>query len=303
MVEISQSLIKDFFFKGEKRDYCPAKIKAGQITSESQNKGNYFETLCLGEGRDGEKTDDLPRKKLTAKQILEGRTIGEKTIDHKRIDEQHLVFEKYKTIYQINVQKEVNTQVRIYKEYSKNDGIVLRGDMDIFPTTILLPERGLRLSIIDLKLTAKFGDWGEYCWATPASMDHTQGFMYHYLGRDIDIDFNMAINPESKLQYLYTGSIKKQLEQNELLFFYWVFTYKESNPVNKFVEVPWNQANKAELMESIRKTIEEYNKCERNGWKEVKPSPYNCNNCALLNCSSRYVSEQSITDNNQFESV
>ena len=304
---ISQSYIGYFFYKGERREYCAAKIKAmmdgGNISTESMDKGSFFETLCLGEGRDGIKLEDLPRKRLSAKQILEGKSIGDKTIDQKRIEEQHLIFEKQKTIYQINVQKEVNTQVRIHKLWSHNDDIVLRGDLDIFPSTILLPTRGLRLTTIDLKLTAKFGDWGEYCWATPSAMDHTQGYMYHELVRDIDIELNNRLDPGNKIQHLYTGAIKKQLELNEPLFFYWVFTYKEAEPQNKFVEVQWNPTVRAELHESIRKTIDEINKNERNGWQEVFPNSNNCKNCPLLGCSVRYVAESNKTKESIFTTV
>ena len=104
-----------------------------------------------------------------------------------RIEQQALIFEQQKSIYQINVMKDVNTQVTIYKQWSKNDCIDLFGNLDIFPTTILLPKRGLRLTTIDTKLTKKFSTWGEFAWETPEVMDHTQGFMYHELMRDIDI--------------------------------------------------------------------------------------------------------------------
>jgi len=305
---INQSLIKKFYYKGELRDYCAVSINASTIaktherTSLSMDSGSYFETLCLGGGANNSTTHDLPRKKLTVKQILLGKTIGEKTIAQVRIEQQALIFERQKAIYQINVQKEVNTQVRIYKQWSKNDDIIIHGEHDIFPTTILLPERGLRLGTIDLKLTAGFTDYGEFCWATPSAMDHTQGYMYHELGRDIDMQLNMDMMPDSKLQYLYTGPMKRQIEEHELLFFYWVFTYKEVENKNKFIEVPWTKDNRNELNESIRKTVEQLNKNERENWQGLYPSPNNCSNCPILDCPSK-VSFNNEKVFNNFESV
>jgi hypothetical protein len=301
-VAINQSLIKAFFYKGEKRDYCPYSIYMQYITkevnvqTEAMMKGSFFETLCLGSGIDNNVIDDLPRKKLTSKQIIAGQKIGDKKIDQIRIEQQHLNFERSKAIYQINVQKNVNTQVEIVKYFSKNDNIIIKGNLDIFPTTILLPQRGLRLAVIDLKLTGKFSDFGEYCWATPANMDMTQGYMYHELIRDIDIELNMEINPNSRLLYLFTGAIKKQLETIEPLFFFWIFDYKSSELNNKFVEVSYNATTKAELFESIRKTVYELNKNERNGWHNLNPNAYSCNGCPIIQCQSRHIDNT----NNQF---
>lgn len=305
---ISQSLIKAFFYKGEKRDYCPYSVykqfitKEVNIQTESMLKGSYFETLCLGSGVDNKTTDDLPRKKLTSKQILAGKTIGDKKIDQIRIEQQHLNFERLAAIYQISVQKNVNTQVEISKYFSKNDDIIIKGNLDIFPTTIMLPERGLRLAVIDLKLTAKFGDFGEYCWATPGAMDMTQGYMYHELIRDIDMDLNMEINPDTRLKYLYTDGIKNTLERVEPLFFFWVFNYDGSDLNNKFVEVSYNNTTKADLFESIRRTVEEINKNERQGWNNLNPNSYSCKGCPIIQCQSRHVIENNY-NHNQFENV
>lgn len=308
ITQINQSLIKTFFYKGEIRDYCPYKVycttiaKTHEISSESMDAGSYFETLCLGSGRDGKTVTDLKRKKLTAKQIQEGMTIGSKSIDQIRIEQQALIFEQQKAIYQINVMKDVNTQVTIYKQWSKNDCIDLFGNLDIFPTTILLPKRGLRLTTIDTKLTKKFSTWGEFAWETPEIMDHTQGFMYHELMRDIDIDFVADRDPESRLIQMYTGAIKNQLENNDPLFFYWIFNY-DTTLKNKFVEVPYKELDNKELHESIRKTINELNERERKGWNDVFPTKYNCGNCPVLNCPSKYTSSSENSIDEQFQSI
>jgi hypothetical protein len=116
MITISQSLIKRFFKydpyldQWTYRAFCPRKEKELSIdrtiawTSDSMDDGKYFETLCLGSGRDGEMVLDLPRKKLTKAQEqaniiaeMEGTPIlfkGEKKIDQVRIDEQALRFNR-----------------------------------------------------------------------------------------------------------------------------------------------------------------------------------------------------------------
>lgn len=309
-LKISQSLIKKFFYKGEKREYCPYQIYCEHITKSHERQttamlaGSYFETLCLGAGINDEKTLDMPRKNLTAKQILAGQTIGDKRIDQIRIEQQAMIFDKKKAIYQISVQKEINTQVKIVKMFSKNDNILLQGELDIFPSTILLPERGIRLCVIDLKATGMFSDFGEYCWATPSAMDNIQGLFYGNLVRDIDIELNARINPDSKIHYLFTGPIKKQLETGDPLFFFWVFNYKEKELQDKFIEVPWTAIGEAELKEAIRKTIDEYNKNEREGWTITRPSYEQCKGCAVLGCESRVAFENK-EDNkqNQFETT
>ena len=55
--------------------------------------------------------------KLTSKQILAGQKIGDKKINQIRLENQHLNFERLCGTYQINVQKDVNTQVRIIKKW------------------------------------------------------------------------------------------------------------------------------------------------------------------------------------------
>lgn len=294
-LKISQSLIKKFFYKGEKRDYCPNQIycemiiKSHNRTTDAMVAGSYFETLCLGSGINDQKTEDMTRKKLTAKQIMAKQIIGDKTIDQIRVEQQAMVFERQAAIFQISVQKEINTQVKLVKEFSKNDNIILQGELDIFPSTILLPERGMRLCVIDLKLTGRFTDWGEYCWGSPSSLDNIQGLFYNNLVRNIDIELNAKHNPESKISYLYTGPIKNQLEKNEALFFYWVFNYKEKQISNKFIEVQFDAIAKAELNTAILRTIDEYNKNERDGWTKTNPSYERCGSCAVLDCKDRTV--------------
>jgi hypothetical protein len=305
---INQSVIKAFFYKGEKRDYCAQYIKRQCIDKEvgretlAMTCGNYFETQCLGSSIGGKQTDDLPRKKLTSKQIIAGQTIGDKTIDQIRIDQQVMMFNKKKAEYQISIEKDVNTQIGIKKLWSKNDNIVLQGELDIFPASIALPQRGLRLCVIDLKLTGKFSDYGEYCWGTPSNLDPIQGNMYNELVRDIDLEFNMIENPDSRLMNVYTPTVERILKQNEPLFFFWVFNYKEEI-ANKFIEVEYNEMARKELYEAIRKTVEEINKNERDNWQATRPDVNNCNQCAIFNCPVREAFQKPVVEHNDFEKI
>jgi len=307
-IYINQSLIKKFFYKGEKRDYCAMSIKANTIDktvsreSLSMTCGNYFETQCLGASIGGKKTLDLPRKKLTAKQILNGQTIGDKKIDQIRIDQQVMMFNKLKTEYQIPIEKEMNTQVGVKKIWSKNDNIILQGEIDIFPASIALPTRGLRLCAIDLKLTGIFSDYGEFCWGSPSNLDGIQGKMYHELIRDIDLDFNMQENPESTIHQVFTPTVRNILKNNDPLFFFWVFNYKEAIS-NKFIEVQYDKLAQAELHESIRRTVEELNKNERDNWQGMVSNIDNCSQCALLSCPSRTERIKEVEEQQNFEVI
>ena len=93
-IHVSQSLIKLFLYKGDVRDYCPSKIYHTRIIrdvedmpTESMEKGNFFETLCLGSSAH-DATNSLPL-------LLNGK----KSADQQRIEEQALAFksvcEKY----------------------------------------------------------------------------------------------------------------------------------------------------------------------------------------------------------------
>jgi hypothetical protein len=213
-----------------------------------------------------------------------------------------MMFNKKKAEYQISIEKDVNTQVGIKKIWSKNDNIILQGELDIFPASIALPSRGLRLCTIDLKLTGKFSDYGEYCWGTPANMDLIQGYMYNELTRDIDIEFNKQENPDSRIFNVFTPTVERILATNEPLFFFWVFNYKEEIK-NKFIEVQYNDIAKKELYEAIRKTVEEINKNEKKGWDNPVPDIKNCSQCALFSCPVRVSFQKEVQPQSEFEKI
>ena len=69
---VSFSLTDKLFYKGNEIPHCPAKIKAyldgkQERPTEPMKAGNFFETLLLGGGRDGQQTLQLDRKQVSQK--------------------------------------------------------------------------------------------------------------------------------------------------------------------------------------------------------------------------------------------
>ena len=290
---ISQSLIKKFLRHGEERIICPKRLFETEIEptvevppTRPMLDGSYFETLTLGGGRGGHKTLDLPRKKLTAKQEMENRVLvekgeepmkGTKSIAQIRMEEQAQRFQILRAQRQIMI-TEYNTQVPILKKWS--EGVLLRGELDVFPTPILGRE-GLQMADIDLKLTGNIdNEFGDYCWGNPDRMDHTQAQMYHYLIRDIDFTLNQG------LKDIVTQPVLNMIAAGEVLFLYWVFSYGSGDLKDKFVRYDWDSNKEAELKESIRKTIALIEEYESEGWP-AKPEYERCEKCPLLNCTER----------------
>lgn len=290
---ISQSLIKKFLKHGEERIICPKFIYETEMAKSTKVPptlpmlhGSYFETLTLGGGRGGHKTLDLPRKKLTIKQERENRVReekneeplqGTKTIAQIRIEEQAERFNILRAQRQVMI-TEYNTQVPILKKWG--EGILLRGELDIFPTPILGRE-GLQLADIDMKLTWDIDNkYGDYCWGDPERMDHTQAQMYHYLVRDIDFSINKG------LEQIVTPAVRSMIADNNILFLYWVFSYGYGDLRDKFVRYDWDKTKEAELEQSIRLTIACIEENEGLEWP-AKPEYERCEKCPLLNCTEK----------------
>jgi len=291
--KISQSLIKKFLRHGEEKPICPKNIYYTEIEPIEERvptrpmlDGSYFETLTLGGGRGGHKTLDLPRKKLTTKQERDNRVLvekgeeplqGAKMISQIRIEEQAERFNILRAQRQIML-TEYNTQVPIVKEWQ--EGVFIRGELDIFPTPVLGRE-GLQMAIIDLKLTGDIdNEFGDYSWGSPDRMDHIQPQMYHYLVRDIDFSLNKG------LEVIVTSSVRNMISDNNVLFLYWVFSYGSGDLRDKFVRYDWDSNKEAELHESIRKTVALLQEYEAEVWP-AKPEYERCEKCPLLDCTQR----------------
>lgn len=173
---ISQSLIKEFLYKGEDIEFCPQFVKEVMITgeqkilsTESQLKGLYFETLCLGETSNSNMINDLPRKKN-----------GEKKIDQIRIEEQAMLFPQILKSHGMEVLSKHGKKIGQF-ESSFPFNVFVTGEYD-FRSPIIFNNIEIPVAIIDLKLTKDLdSDFGPYAWGNPKAMDHIQGDIYSWL--------------------------------------------------------------------------------------------------------------------------
>ena len=291
---INQTLIREFLHNGEEKEYCLRKSLLTKITRQLKPEpstpmlyGKYFETQCLGKSS-GKPLNDLPRKKLTKKEInenavrkKEGKPLlkGAKFIDHIRIDDQvnrfHALTKKYRIII-----ADANVQVKLQTIWEYDPDVMLSAELDVFPTTILI-EGELEAAIIDLKLTADIhNNYGDFCYGKPEYLDLIQAKMYHYLARNI----NTKLNPE--LGTIVTESVQRLINSNRILFLLWIFNYKGNVLEDKFIQVKWDKNKEAELHESIRKTVSIINMGEKSDWP-TNPVYHLCKNCPWKECPDR----------------
>jgi len=292
---LNQSLIHRFLYKGDEREQiCPKKIYCIDIIgshhyrTESMLKGSFFETLCLGKGAGGKRVDDLPRKNLSKAKILENQKRkasglpelkGEKTTDQERIEEQARRFVLLATKYQVTVTPD-NTQVKMIMPWHKDPSIYLGMEWDIFPTAIMTNE-GLKMAIIDLKLTADINStYGDFCWGAPEQMDLNQSYMYSYGVRHIAE--NIELNPH--LKNIITKPVINLINKGQIDFYYWVFGYKKLE--DKLIKITWDEIKENELHESIRKTISLIDFYEQQDWP-TKPNYKLCKECTVFSCPDR----------------
>jgi len=302
---ISQSLIRKFLYKGNEIEGCPKKIYHTEIFRDFPTElegprldGMYFESGVIGTSASGLNVIDLPRKKLTKLQIAqnekairEGKkppNIPIKKIGQIRLDHQMKIFEQLAFKYQLSIFPKTNTQVHIMKLWESDNRIMLSMTLDIFPTYVLGFKDGedkIYWSIVDLKVTGNIHNtFGPYCYGDAEHLDKIQGRMYHYGVRDIDY----KLNPEL-VNLLQPGCVRA-IEENRIRFLMWVFDYKKEELENKFVEVKWGHSEKAELFESIRKTVSIIEDHEMQGWP-TKPEYSFCNKCPLVHCPDKTVVE------------
>lgn len=296
---INQSLIRMFLHNGNERDFCYRKIyltriekSVKEVPSDAMLYGKYFETKCLGKSS-GYDVHDLPRKKLTKAMIAENvirkkekqsLILGEKYLDHERVDQQIMRFKalvsKYKMIIADN-----NVQVPILAVWDQDPDVLLKAELDIFPTTILLPDDDnvpkLFAAIIDLKLTADIhNEHGEYCYGKPEYLDLIQAKMYHYVIRNM----NLKLNPH--MSELIGKAMQSLIDKNAVEFLLWIFNYKKTELEDKFIRVRWDRMKEAELHESIRKTISRLNEGEANDWP-TNPKYEICKYCPWKDCPDK----------------
>ncbi|OGM08863.1 hypothetical protein A2Z67_02540 [Candidatus Woesebacteria bacterium RBG_13_36_22] len=309
---VSSSLIQEFLYKGNSKEYCQRYVrevilekKYKKKTTMPMDEGLYFETLCLGSGRDGQQLTDLPRGRLTKeeeREIIIARSEGRIEPKGKMLTSQHRILSQYRRFeikcatHQISVIKGINTQVKLFKQFKENERVILVGDLDLCPTTILFrkphpkTKHKMNLTTIDLKLTGHIDNtFGKFCYGSPDQLDDTQGKMYHELVRDLDLELNEKYNPGNLLKHLFTEFVQEVISADLYLFYIWVFDYKKEKLDDKFIEIEWDINKRRELYECVRKTVAEVDEVMK-GYK-TNPMKETCELCPVTDCKDRYEYE------------
>ena len=304
---LSQSLIKKLIDKNhEEIELCPMQLyynhvapgnlRIKQFVTRPMMDGSYGETLILGSGAKGEVTEGLP--------LLEN---GKKSKDQIRIESQAFEFwPRHAMRNNIMVVKGFNTQIPIYRRWS--DSIVIRGELDLFPT-VMMWEGKPTLACIDLKYTADINtERGNYPWGKPEWIDHLQADIYSWMLGEIDIELCKEMDPafEIKIGFneVFTQSTLTMLHNKNFSFIYTILGYKKDDLKNQFKMVErkfWNaddmELRKRDLVERIRKSIARLNYLKENKWKP-EPKYERCKNCSVSKLvggpCSYYIENQSI---------
>ncbi len=177
-LRITSSLIRALYFKGEYREPCAKKVYHNYLLGDFKSPptrpmqyGNYFESRCLGHGREGYKTEAPLLKN------------GRRPVAVERIDSQVHAFEM------VAVNMGISTEfVQVKKFISIDMGdrfegmkMVLEGVADII-TPVHIKGFDYDLAGIDLKLAGdRDNTHGEYCWGSPQFLDPIQLVIYSYL--------------------------------------------------------------------------------------------------------------------------
>lgn len=255
-LKLNQTLIKMLKKGGE----CPRYINdvmlnpVGLVSevSEAQNKGLVFEAIALNMPH----AHEIPVPKLKS---------GALPVDYTRIAEQSARFlAELMPEYELEIEDK-NKQIYLETQYSED--VIIHGTID-FLSPIKDDVLGkVPMAIHDLKMTGSiFKQFGDYSWAFPYNIDHTQAHMYKRL-------------------------VKANLKW-DMPFYYWVFDYSPDKNF-KIFRKETNELDNRELDESIRVSVERLNHYDKNGWVE-SPSPSNCKGCPLKNVCKSYTQKQLI---------
>lgn len=259
-VVLTQSLMKQFTFKGDLVDYCPREVKLCSIDKEfkhatkAMTAGNYFESLAIGGTAGDSLVLDLPRLRN-----------GNKSVAQQRIDSQVLEFTKDAKKFKISID-DLTVQQQFVKLIRIQDFpdlvIVLKGTADIVSFMSVFGRE--HFTTIDLKLTQDVtNSHGKYCWGTHDYMDHIQAYSYNLL--------------------------------NGFPFYYMVYDYKPIQEKKSPLKVNIKSIHRRELQETIRKVAAIMVEQEIKGW-EANPDiiehdgyrAYNkCERCIVTTCEHK----------------
>lgn len=286
---LSYTAISRVIDNGEIIDYCPRSIYWTVVNPKYRihkpvfDHGIYFESQCIGYGRDGNSLDDLPRHRRT----------GRKLVTQQRIDEQVMSFKKEAPRRNV-IHNEINTQIPIYFRWEEDENIIIRSHPDILITPFISDTQGKILATIDLKLTADLdNDYGPYQWANPEIRDLTQGILYSYgIQHRLDFELNDKFNPGNHLRELFTEEVLMYLNSGAYEFIYWIFD-KKPPLENKVVSVVLDPEKLKFLNETIRKAIDIYREIHRLNYP-TNPKYELCRDCPIKDKCKDYTNTQEI---------
>lgn len=253
MYKISQTLIKLF-----KQDYCPTYIKEVYIDKNYASKPSIamLRGLYFETQVIGSGAHGQSVNNLP---LLKN---GTKSASHQRVDRQVRDFQKTLGLHNMVI---LDTQTVL--TYKFDDNLELNGTLDCLASLHDDVLGDVDKAIVDIKLTSsiykEFGDWS---WHFPHNMDHTQAVMYTYL--------------------------YEQMTGEQLPFYYLVFDYAP-NPSYKIVRKEITNMDKAELDESIRRTLDKILYHEKNDWG-YNPSYSNCKLCPMNQTCPEYTKAKKV---------
>lgn len=297
-ISISQTLIKDLFYKGEEIKHCNYYVyrtrilkDAPDISSTAMQAGLYAEQKMIGGSAHGNITTVLDRNRRSCKEKHRANCNGcelynqcKKTALHEKLDYQVEIYKKLKENMDLDIEANINTQIKIYKEFPNEPDFMLEGTLDIGPA-LFYHDNEYHPSLIDLKTTGSFDNqFGYMPWGNPDAIDHIQLNTYQYLFKDINFDINTHLPDGFKLLYKL---FRQYINSFEMESFYWVFETqrKIEDLSNRIIPAPWNKLiydETHEQMRSVINLIKENYTFDR--WEE-RTCCYQCNRCPFaLTC-------------------
>ena len=292
VIKISQTLIKDLFYKGEPIVHCPYYIyrhrilnDVDNIKSSSMTRGLYVEQQMIGSSAHGDNNTIMDRNRRSCKDKYRPNCNGcslynecKKTASHEKADYQIELYKRLIKEYDMNIHPGINTQVKIMKTFKNEPDFMIEGTMDIFPV-IMFYDDDYSICHVDMKTTGKLDNqFGYFSWGDIDKVDPIQLNVYQYLTHNIDFNLNSHLPNAFKLLYQFAYSA---ISSYNVKSRYWVFEMDPSifDLKNKVFEKPWSKMIYDETHEVIRNTIDlikEYNAEDR--WQERKCC-YQCGKC------------------------
>jgi hypothetical protein len=239
--------------------------------TEAMKIGSMFEHKALG----------MPGR---APSVPRHATTGKPLIKTERALHQAEIFKSHVKQYQMQVVPELNTQVTIYKRWSKDPRWILKGILDLFPTPFLVNDK-LELNIIDLKTTGNImSTFGKFSWGHPESMDHIQAMLYYELVRDIDFELNDELQSGHYLRDIFTTEVQEAIKNDAYSFRYMIYDLS-ANLAHQIIKIECSPIRIQEMHESIRKVTNlliDYNEAK---WPTFPCGQ--CKNCPVTTCKDR----------------